>query len=396
MTSSVRFGRVAGIEVGAHWTWLLVAALVVWSLAAGVFPQANPGLGGTVYTLMAIVAAALFFASLLAHELGHALQARRDGVAVDGITLWALGGVARFAGQLPSAGAELRIALAGPAVSLLIGAACVGAASLLALPAAVDGVLSWLGYINLFLLAFNLLPAFPLDGGRVVRALLWHQTGSLPRATAWAAGAGRGFGVALIAVGFVLAVLAGALSGLWLALLGFFLLQAAGAELETVRAQHALSGLRVADVMVRDPVCVPAELPLDRFVDEVFLAHRHTAYPVLADDAVAGLVSFRDVVAAPRQQWPQLRVADRMRPLHHTLVLDADRALADVIGQLAQDPLHRALVRRPDHRVGLLSVTDAARVLDALASGELDAASRADVPADPLTARPRSPIAAGP
>ena len=394
MTSSLRFGRVAGIEVGAHWTWLLVAALVVWSLAAGVFPQTNPGLGGVAYALMAVVAAALFFASLLAHELGHALQARRDGVPVEGITLWALGGVARFAGQLPSAGAELRIALAGPAVSLLIGVVCVGAASLLALPGQVDGVVSWLGYINLFLLAFNLLPAFPLDGGRVVRALLWRHTGSLPRATTWAAAAGRGFGVAMIAAGFVLAVILGTLSGLWLGLLGFFLLEAAGAELATVRAQHVLGGLRVADVMVTDPVCVPADLSLDRFVDELFLAHRHTAYPVLDGDAVAGLVSFRDVVAAPREQWPHLRVADRMRPLDRVLVVDADGALAAVVGELAQAPLHRALVRRPGGGpMGLLSVTDAARVLDVLSTSELDASRRGSAPTDPLTARPRSPIA---
>jgi len=393
MTTSLRFGRVAGIEVGAHWTWLLVAALVVFSLAAGVFPNSNPGLGGATYTLMAVVAAALFFASLLAHELGHALQARRDGVPVEGVTLWALGGVARFTGQLPSAGAELRIALAGPVVSLVIGVACVVVADLAPLPAVVDGVLSWLGYINLLLLAFNLLPAFPLDGGRVLRALLWRSSGSLPRATEWAAAAGRGFGVALIAVGFVLAVFVGALSGLWLGLVGFFLLEAAGAELAMVRTQHALHGLRVADVMVADPVRVPADLPLDRFVDEVFLAHRHTAYPVQQGDDVTGLVSFRDVLAVPRDQWAELRVADRMRPLDRALVVDVDRALADVVAELAQDPLHRALVRRPGGAMGLLSVTDAARVVDLLTSAEAAAAGAGGMaPREALAPRPRTPL----
>jgi len=395
MTTSLRFGRVAGIEVGAHWTWLLVAALVVWSLAAGVFPSSNPGLGGGTYTLMAVIAAALFFASLLAHELGHALQARRDGVPVEGITLWALGGVARFTGQLPSAGAELRIALAGPAVSLLIGVACVVVAGLAPLPAAVDGVLSWLGYINLLLLAFNLLPAFPLDGGRVLRALLWRSTGSLPRATEWAAAAGRGFGVALIAVGFVLAVLVGALSGLWIGLVGFFLLEAAGGELAAVRTQHALHGLRVADVMVADPVRVSADLPLDRFVDEVFLAHRHTAYPVEQGDAVAGLVSFRDVLAVPRDQWAELRVADRMRPLDRALVVDVDRALADVVAELVQDPLHRALVRRPGGAMGLLSVTDAARVVDLLTTVDAASAGARLAPREAVASpRARSPLVA--
>jgi len=364
MTSTFRFGRIAGIEIGAHWTWLLVVALVVWSLATTVFPATSPDLSAQTHLAMALVAAALFFASLLGHELGHALQARRDGVPIEGITLWVFGGVARFAGQPPTAASELRVALAGPAVSLAVGVAGVGLAALLALPDAVEAVVRWLGYINLFLLAFNLLPAFPLDGGRVVRALLWRQTHDLPRATRWAAAAGRTFAMVMVAGGVLLAILAGDLSGLWLALLGFFLLSAAETELALVNAQAALGGLRVGDIMVRDPVSVRADLPLDRFFDDVFLAHRHTAYPVV-DDGPVGLVSFRDALDVPRDQWPHMRVADRMLPLERALVVDADRELADVVGELTHDGVHRALVRRDGELAGLLSVTDAARVLEA-------------------------------
>src|ERR1700754_58424 len=156
MTSTFRLGRIAGIEIGVNWSWLLVVALVVWSLAAGVFPATNPGLTDGAYLAMAIVASILFFASILLHELGHALEARRCGIAIGGITLWVFGGVASLRGEPPSAGAELRMAIAGPAVSLAIGVVCLVAALALPLPEAVDGVTFWLGQINLYLLVFNL------------------------------------------------------------------------------------------------------------------------------------------------------------------------------------------------------------------------------------------------
>lgn len=237
MTPTFRFGRVAGIEVSVNWTWLLVLALLVWSLSAGIFPETNPGLSDTTYLAMALVAASLFFASLFLHELGHALQARREGVEIDGITLWLFGGVARIRGEMPSPGAELRIAAAGPAVTLVIGGICMAVPALASLPSSVDGVVVWLGYVNLALLAFNLIPAFPLDGGRILRAVLWRASGDMARATRAAAHAGRAFGIALIAVGF-LAAFADGFGGLWLAFLGFFLLSAADAELTAVRRRE--------------------------------------------------------------------------------------------------------------------------------------------------------------
>ena len=173
MIATWRLGRIAGVEIGVSWTWLFIVALVTWSLAAAVFPEANPGLDDATYAAMAAIAVPIFFACLLLHELGHAVVARREGMVIDGITLWVLGGVARFRGRFPSAGAEFRIAIAGPAVSLLLGLVFIAAAWLLRLPAVVDGVVHWLGAINLTLLAFNLLPALPLDGGRVLRAALW-------------------------------------------------------------------------------------------------------------------------------------------------------------------------------------------------------------------------------
>jgi Zn-dependent protease len=163
-------GRISGIEIRVHWSWLLAVALIVWSLSAGVFPATNPGLDDSACLAMAIVAALAFFTSILLHELGHAVQARRDGIAVDGITLWVFGGVGSMRGQPPSAGAELRVALAGPAISLLLGGAFLLCTEVVPLPATLDVTAFWLGQMNLYLLVFNLLPAFPLDGGRVARA----------------------------------------------------------------------------------------------------------------------------------------------------------------------------------------------------------------------------------
>ena len=210
-------GRIAGVRFGVNWSWLVVFALIVWTWATGIFPDQNPGLSKGTYYAMAIVGALFFFGSLLAHELGHAVQARREGMEIDGITLWLFGGVAKFKGMFPSAGAEFRIAIAGPLVSLLLGIAFALAAWGLSLPAAVDGVAFWLGYINLSLLVFNLLPALPLDGGRIFRSALWAARDDFRWATRIASAVGRGFGYLLIAGGLGLLIFQGTFSGAWLA-----------------------------------------------------------------------------------------------------------------------------------------------------------------------------------
>ncbi len=245
MKPDLELGRIAGIRIGVNWSWLVVFALISWTLASAVFPSQNPGLSDSAYVAMAIVAASLFFASLLLHELGHALQARREGVEIEGITLWLFGGVARFKGMFPTAGAEFRIAIAGPLVSLGLGVLFVALAALVPFPAGIDGVLAWLGYINLVLLVFNLLPALPLDGGRVLRSALWYFKHDFAWATRIAADVGRGFGYLLIGSGLFLFIFQGSFSGAWFALIGWFLLQAAGGEARYVAVQQALGGLRV-------------------------------------------------------------------------------------------------------------------------------------------------------
>ena len=362
--TSLSFGRVAGIEIGANWTWPVVFALVVWSLADTVFPQESPGLGDGAYIAMAAIGATLFFGSLVLHELGHAIVARREGMEIDGITLWIFGGVARFKGMFPSAGAEFRIAIAGPLVSLAIAVLLLLLVAIAPLPGSVEAVASWLGAINLVLLAFNLLPALPLDGGRVLRSLLWRSSGDFLRSTVTAGRLGNAFGQVMIGGGVALLLLAGLATGIWLAFIGWFLTMAAAAETSLATMRSALAGYRVSDAMVRWPVTLPAELTLDRFVADVFPSSRYAAYPVKDAGGVAGVLPFRKVAAVPRERWAEVKVADTMIPVDEALVLRADQELADAALELSESELRRALVLDGTRLAGLLSITDVSRLLE--------------------------------
>ena len=364
MTSSIRLGRIAGIEIGVNWSLIVVFALIVWSLATGVFPSQNEGLSDATYLAMAIVAALLFFLSVLLHELGHALQAQREGMEIDGITLWLFGGVARFKGMFPSAGAELRIAVAGPAVSLALGFLFVALALVMSLPEAVDGVLAWLGITNLILLVFNLLPALPLDGGRVLRAILWGARNDFGWATRVSAAIGRGFGFLFIGGGIALFIFQGAYTGAWLAFIGWFLLGAASGEARYLAVRDALGGLRVRDLMVRDPVTVSPELTLGRFMDEIMWTRRYTSYPVVSGDRAVGLLPFRCVAEVPRAEWDTRRVGDCMLTLEGVPAVAPDDEVVDALAELGESDVGRALVLVDGRLVGFLSITDVLRALE--------------------------------
>jgi Zn-dependent protease len=361
--ASFSLGRVAGVSIGVNWSWLLVLVLVTWSLGAAVFPEQNPGLSALTYGVMAGIASVLFFACLLLHELGHAAVARREGMEIDGITLWVFGGVARFKGMFPSAGAEFRIAIAGPLVSLVLGIGLIAVGLAVPLPAAVEGVVSWLGRINLILLAFNMLPALPLDGGRVLRSVLWYRMADFARATRIAAALGRGFGQAMIAFGLLM-FLIGALGGLWFAFIGWFLAASAGAEAKLAEARAMLDGLTVRDAMVPDPDAAAADTSLQAFMADVFARSRHTAYPVIDGDAVLGMVAFRAVAAVPKTEWASRRVRDMMVPLSETLVFSPDEPLFEAAVELMQTAVARGVVIAEGRLAGLLTLSDLSRLFE--------------------------------
>src|SRR5512133_1119008 len=309
MDGNVTIGRFGGVEVRLNWSLIAVFALIAWSLAEGVFPSQNPGLSHGTYLAMSIAAALLFLVSILLHELGHSWVARREGIEVDSITLWLFGGVSQLKGRFTSPGAEFRVAISGPLVSIALGVLFVLIA-FAPVPSSVDGVAAWLGYINLILAVFNLIPALPLDGGRVLHAALWRAKGDFAWATRVASEIGQGFGYLFIALGLAMFIFQGSFSGAWLAFIGWYLLQGARAEARYVATEQALEGLRVRDLMVRHPVVVDADSTIGRLMDDVVGAHRFTTYPVVDRGRPVGLLPFASVAAVPRSGWDTRRVRD--------------------------------------------------------------------------------------
>jgi Zn-dependent protease len=364
---SIRIARIAGIPVGVSPWWLVIVVLVTWSLGSSYFPEAVPGIGSEAAYALGLASALLLFASILAHEFGHAIVARRHGIEVEEIDLWLLGGVSRMRGEAHDPDDELRYALAGPAVTALI-AALFGVALLLlpaSTPAVVRALVEYQVLVNGLILVFNLLPAFPLDGGRVLRSLLWRRSGDIGRSTATAASVGRGFGYVMIGLG-ALEFLSGAPTGLWLALIGFFVVMAAGAQSMGVQVQAALSGVHARDLMSTPVVSIPERTSAEQAGSGWFLPHRYTSFPVVEDDGRAlGLVSIAQIEGLTRQQRATQWVGE-IAERDPALILTGGEDVARLLELPAFVRVGRAVVvdelGRP---VGLLSITDVQRALRA-------------------------------
>ncbi|MFR0354647.1 site-2 protease family protein [Streptomyces sediminimaris] len=368
MKESLPLGRIAGVRVGLHWSVLVIVALVTVMLAGGRFPDAHPHHSSWAYTVLALLTALVFLASLLVHELAHAVVAQRNGVQVDGITLWMLGGVARLRSEAPTPAAELRIAGVGPLTSAVLGAAFTGLAlwlDAIGVSGLVVEAVAWLAAINVVLAVFNAVPAAPLDGGRLLRAYLWHRTGDPVRATRGASAAGRALGWFLVVLGFAMVLFEGNLSGLWSALIGWFLITAATEEARHAELGAVLAGLPVRRVMTRDPVTVRATVTVAAFLAEgPFGAYRHSAFPVLAaDGAPAGLVTVRLVNEVPVQARSATTVADVMRPLADVATASPDEAVVDLLPRLEASRERRALVLDGEHLVGIVTLADVSRAV---------------------------------
>lgn len=314
MEASVKLGRIWGIPIGLHLSWFLIFGLVTWSLAQGFFPTEYPGLATATYWLLGAVTSLMFFGSVLIHELGHSLLALRNQIPVRGITLFIFGGVAQIGRESPTPGAEFRIAIAGPLASL-------GLAALFYVLWLIDQPVPylaapslWLARINLLLAVFNMIPGFPLDGGRVLRALIWGWTGNLHRSTQVATFTGQ-----LVAFGFigwgVWTILAGNFfNGLWLVFIGWFLQNAAAASYAQSNLQQSLRGVKVAQVMTRDCPLVSSQLPLERLVEEQILGGGQRCFFITEAGQLSGMLTLNDVTKIPRTEWGQTTTGQVMLP----------------------------------------------------------------------------------
>jgi Zn-dependent protease len=377
---SIQFARVFGIRIGVDPSWFFVLFLIIWSLS-GYYEDRFPG-GSTAF-LLAAISALLFFGSVLLHELGHAFEARRSGIGITGIDLWMFGGVAKMERDSNSAGEEFRVAIAGPLVTLLIALACWGAGAAIAGADAsseafafdaapneeVLAVIGYLGFVNLLLLLFNLIPGFPLDGGRIARAAAWKVTGNRTRATRFAGTLGRGFAYLMIGVGILLALRGALISGIWLGIIGIFLNQAARGAIAQTELTSRIEGLSVADVMDSEPVAVPAGLTVDRAHDEYFLRYGWPWFPVVdADNRLVGLITEQSVSGMPDALRPgrtveSLMAADSANG-ESSLRVGADEPLEALLGREGLIRLGALMAVDSDGRLrGVVSADDVRRAL---------------------------------
>jgi len=353
----VGVGRLAGIPISIHPLWLVIVALITWSLGDAYYPEEVPGIEPAAAYGLGLASALLLFASILLHELGHAVVARRYGVEIEGIQLWLLGGVARMKTTAHKPGEELRFAIAGPAVTVAIVLVFGLATAALpeSAPDALTALLAYQAFVNAAILVFNLLPAFPLDGGRVLRAVLWDRSGDIDGATVAAARVGRGFAYGLIALGFAGAFL-GAPGLLWLGLIGFFLILAGQAEEAGVRLKSVFRGLGLRRVMAVPATTLDAEESVADALRDRFAPLGYHAFPVVERGDPIGLVSIDQIEAlAPGERRKTLigEIADR----DPSVFVDEDISIDELMANPGFQRHRRAVVRCRDGEIGLLSAT---------------------------------------
>jgi len=382
-----RLGRIFGVEVRLDWSLLIVFWLIVANLGGGLFPLRHPDWSRALGWGMGVIAAALFVLSILAHELSHAVVGRRNGVPVAGITLFIFGGVAHLRGEPHSPRAELLMTIVGPLTSLLIGAVATLGGVALARSTLVNAadpleafqhvgplatVLLWLGPINIMIGLFNLIPGFPLDGGRVLRAALWAATGDLTKATRWAAGVGKAFGLLLIFAGISMMLGhhipylgRGLIPGLWAAFIGWFLYGAARASYSQVVISDLLEDVPVARLMSHRAATLHPELTVANLVDERLMSTAERAFPVVDGERLLGIVTLEDVRKIPRAKWPTFRVRDIMTPARELSIVTPEDPAAAALAKLAQRDVEQLpVVDRTGQLVGLIRRRDILRWLE--------------------------------
>jgi Zn-dependent protease len=352
---TIPVGRILGISISLDYSWFLVAVLFTWLLAASYYPAAYPGWPPAVYWETGAITTVLFFLCVLLHELGHSVVAMRYHIPVRNITLFIFGGVSQIEGEPPAPAAEFWIAIAGPAVSVALGVIFTALRTAVASSAPLLAMATYLGYINLALAVFNLIPGFPLDGGRVLRAILWGSMHSLRKATLTAATVGRVVAFAFIVWGVLLMLSGQFANGLWIAFIGWFLDNAASAQVQQQVIGNLLAGHTASEAMNTHYVTVPASTSLQDLVDHHILGGGTRTVMVTGDGEVAGLVTVHQVAVVPRDRWTTTTVADVMTPIARLKRIRPTTGLWDAMTEMDHDGVNQLPVTDNGRTVGMLT-----------------------------------------
>jgi Zn-dependent protease/predicted transcriptional regulator len=363
---SVRLGKIMGIPVRIHYTLWLVFILIAWSLAYGYMPSQYPGLDTVTYWAIGIASAIILFASVLVHELSHSYIAKKNGLPIGRITLFFFGGVSEMKEEPRDPGLEVRMAAAGPLMSFLI-AVVLGAfwylAPLANAPVAVTATLGYGALINAILGVFNLVPAFPLDGGRVLRGSIWERSKNLIAATRTATRVSEGISLLMMLGGFAAIVLGDFVNGIWIVFLGWFIRSGAETSLRQTLIGEALSGVTVGDIMTRDVLTVPGNITVHQLVSEYFLVHRHGGYPVVEDGQVLGIVTMQCVRAVPKEKRETTTVKDAMIPCENAVAVKQSASALDAMNIMARQNVGRLLVFDGAQLLGIVTRGDLMRTI---------------------------------
>ena len=360
-SNALKLFTISGFEIKVDASWLLIATLITWGLAKQYYPYSFPGQSTDIYLIMSIITMLCFFASLLLHEIAHSVVARRFGIPIKSITLFLFGGVAELQSEPQSARAEFWVALAGPVMSLTLSLgfwALAGVLSLLQANQALVEILSYLCVINLVLALFNLVPAFPLDGGRILRAYLWHRQKDLLGATEIAAKSGEIVAYVLMALGVLSLVQGGIISGVWYMMIGSFVLTAARSSYQTQLAQSVFAHKTVGDLMTRNPVVTAPNITLGEFVNKIVLVNRTSFVPVVERGVLLGHMDQSILAGTGRENWTSTQVGDVFAGLDATTIISPDLPVKDLMVLIGQTGRRKFLVTQDTRLVGVITLSD--------------------------------------
>jgi len=366
MIKKIELIKIFDIPIKLDLSWFIILAFITWTLAAGYFPAKYPELDKFTYLIMGLFSALLLFVSVLLHELSHALVARRHNIPIRGITLFIFGGIAEMDQEPPTARSEILMAAAGPFCSGVLAFLffIVGNFFTNFLPyAPIIGVIKYCVFINMAIMVFNLVPGFPLDGGRILRAVLWNYTGDMKKATQTTSKIGSSMGVFLIIFGFFQIFTGNFIGGLWLALIGIFIKSAADAGYQQMLSGNILEGIKVSEIMTRDLITVDNSIPLDRLVDDYFLKHRFNSYPVVSEGKFHGMVSIHDVKQIPREEWRDVNVGKIFDARIIGFCVHPGDDATNAMSKMAKNGLGRVPVLDNEKLVGIVSHRDIMHII---------------------------------